>query len=85
MAREQLRMISEQTGGRMYAPRKSDELTGVYSEIADDLRIQYQVGYNSTNQIHDGRWRKIRVELDNNPEAVVRTRPGYYARREMTQ
>jgi VWFA-related protein len=85
IAREQLRAIADQTGGRMYSPRKSDELSGVYSEIALDLRVQYQLGYNSTNLEHDGKWRTIRVELGNNPEAVVRTRHGYYARKEMTQ
>ncbi len=81
-AREQLRLIADQTGGRMYSPAKIDELSGVYSEIADDLRIQYQLGYNSTNRNHDGRWRTIRVQLQNAPDAVIRTRHGYYARKE---
>ena len=63
----------------MYTPTKIDQLSGVYSEIADDLRIQYQLGYNSTNWVHDGKWRNIRVEMQNNREAVIRTRPGYYA------
>ena len=64
----------------MYSPRKIGELSGVYSEIADDLRIQYLLAYNSTNQAHDGRWREIRLEVEHHPEAVVRTRKGYYAR-----
>ena len=74
--------IAEQTGGRMYSPHKIGELSSVYSEIADDLRIQYQLGYNSTNRAHDGQWRKIRVAVSNHPEAVVRTRKGYYARKD---
>ena len=78
LAREQLRQIADQTGGRMYSPKKIDELSGVYTEIADDLRIQYQLGYNSSNRIHDGKWRTIRVEVGNKPDAVIRTRPGYY-------
>lgn len=80
LAREQLLAIAEQTGGRMYSPEKIDELSGVYSEIADDLRIQYQVGYNSTNRQHDGKWRSIKVEVVNDPDVVIRTRRGYYAR-----
>ena len=55
-------------------PTKTSELSGVYSEIADDLRIQYQLGYNSSNRSHDGKWRSIRVEPEGNPDAVVRTR-----------
>ena len=85
LAREQLQMIADQTGGRMYSPTKTSELSGVYSEIADDLRIQYQLGYNSSNRSHDGKWRSIRVELEGNSDAVVRTRRGYYARRAVAQ
>ncbi len=81
-ARNQLQEIADQTGGRMYTPHKIDELSGVYSEIADDLRIQYQLGYNSTNRAHNGTWREIRVQVDNHPEAVVRTRKGYYAHKD---
>jgi Ca-activated chloride channel family protein len=80
-AREQLKLITDQTGGRMYLPEKIDQLSGAYSQVAGELRIQYQLGYNSTNPVHDGRWRKIRVEVDNNPEAMIRTRRGYYAAR----
>jgi Ca-activated chloride channel homolog len=81
-ARSQLQLITDQTGGRMYSPRKIDELSGAYQEVAEDLRVQYQLGYNSTNRVSDGRWRKIHVEVENYPEAVIRTRPGYYSRRE---
>lgn len=79
-AKEQLQEIADETGGRMYTPRKIGELSGVYSEIADDLRIQYLLAYNSTNTKRDGGWREIRVEVENRPEAVARTRRGYYAR-----
>jgi len=82
IAREQLLTLAEQTGGRMYTPRRIEELSRVYSEIADDLRIQYQLGYNSTNRARDGRWREIRVQVKNHTGAVVRTRKGYYARKE---
>jgi len=84
-AREQLQLIADQTGGRMYAPNKISELSDAYSEIAGDLRIQYQLGYNSTNQVRDGKWRKIRVKLEKHFDAVVRTRPGYYTRKEDAQ
>jgi VWFA-related protein len=84
-ARGQLELIAEQTAGRMYSPRKLDELSGAYSEVADDLRVQYQLGYNSSNRALDGKWREIKVELENIPAAIVRTRKGYYARMEPSQ
>lgn len=78
-ARRQLEMIAEQTGGRMYSPRYIDDLAHVYSEIADDLRIQYTLAYSSTNPARDGSWRSIKVRIRNRHDAVARTRKGYYA------
>ena len=83
-ASRELQEIADETGGRMYTPHKASELSGVYSEIADDLRIQYMLAYNSTNRAQDGRWRQIRVDVQTHPEAIVRTRKGYYSRREIT-
>jgi len=81
-ARGQLLSISDQTGGRMYSPRRIEELSRVYSEVADDLRVQYQLVYNSTNRARDGKWRQIRVSVQGHPGAVVRTRKGYFAPKE---
>lgn len=78
-ARQQMEMIAEQTGARMYAPNRSQDLSHAYSEIADDLRVQYTLGYNSTNPNRDGAWRKVRVAIVNRTDLVVRTRKGYYA------
>ncbi len=79
-ARSQLQEIADQTGGRMYAPQAINDLNRVYSEIADDLRIQYWLGYTSSNRNMDGSWRAIQVKVRNHPSAAVRTRKGYYAR-----
>jgi VWFA-related protein len=85
VAMKQLKMIADQTGGRMFAPRKIEELSGIYSEIANDLAVQYQLGYNPTNSARDGSWRKIEVKIQGHPEAVIRTRKGYYAAKEGNQ
>ncbi|RPJ87020.1 MAG: VWA domain-containing protein [Acidobacteria bacterium] len=78
-ARQQMEMIADQTGGRMYAPNRIQDLSRAYTEIADDLRIQYTLGYNSTNASKDGAWRKVKVSIANRPDLVVRTRKGYYS------
>lgn len=78
-ARRQLEMIAEQTGGRMYSPEKIEDLRHVYSEVADDLRIQYLLGYVSTNPAKDGTWREIQVQIRDRSGLVARTRRGYYA------
>ena len=81
-ARQQMEMIAEQTGARMYAPNRSQDLSNAYSEIADDLRVQYTLGYNSTNTSKDGAWRKVKVSIVNRSDLAVRTRKGYYAAQE---
>ncbi|RPI29376.1 MAG: VWA domain-containing protein [Acidobacteria bacterium] len=78
-ARQQMEMIADQTGARMYAPNRIQDLSGAYAEIADDLRIQYTLGYSSTNGVRDGAWRKLKVSISNRSDLVVRTRKGYYS------
>ena len=78
-AKRQMQMIADQTGGRMYRPRRVDDLFHVYREIADDLRIQYTLAYNSSNPARDGSWREIRVRMIPG-NLAARARKGYYAR-----
>lgn len=78
-ARQQLALIAEQTGGRMYSPYNIYDLDTVYREIADDLRVQYTLAYSSTNPNYDNKWREIRLRVRNRSDLVVRTRRGYYA------
>jgi VWFA-related protein len=78
-ARQQLYMIAEQTGGRMYHLTSVENLSPAYTEIAQDLSARYQLAYNPINAAHDGRWRQIRVQVKGRPDAVTRTRKGYYA------
>ena len=77
-ARREMQLIADQTGGRMYAPRHINDLAHIYSEIANDLRVQYTLGYNSSNAIRDGEWREIEVDIKNRPDLAVRARRGYY-------
>ncbi len=81
-ARQQLNTIAEQTGGRMYSPNRIEDLSQVYSDIADDLGIQYLLSYSSTNRVRDGKWREISVKIKNRADLVARTRQGYYARQD---
>src|SRR5437667_4368783 len=52
------------------------------NKIALELRDQYVLGYHSTNETKDGKWRKIRLKI-NPPKGVsnlsVRGKSGYYA------
>ncbi len=79
LSRRELRTLGERTGGRVYAVKTLTDLTGVYKQVADDLRSQYSIGYYPSNKTLDGRWRAIRVETRARG-ATVRARPGYWAK-----
>ena len=79
VARNQLGRIADQTGGRTYLPRDIYDLDRAYSEIADDLRIQYWLAYSSSLTENDKRWREVQVKVLGRDDLAVRTRKGYYA------
>jgi len=79
-ARRELELIADQTGGRMYSPRKTSDLVNVYSEIANDLRVQYTLGYYSHSAGNNGEWREIEVKVIDRTDLAVRARRGYYGR-----
>jgi hypothetical protein len=66
----------------MYAPLGIQDLAHVYSEIADDLRMQYTLGYHSSNHARDGEWREIDVKIQGRRDLAVRARKGYYGDRD---
>ena len=78
LAHEELAEMATRTGGRVYPVQGLKELSGVYSRIAGELRIQYSVGYYPTNEKRDGRWRSLQVEVKGGGH-VAQTKPGYRA------
>jgi Ca-activated chloride channel family protein len=76
-----LKRISDETGGRLFAPTKIDDLTKSFIEISKELRSQYTLGYRSTNTKRDGTYRKIRINTANK-QLKVRARDGYFAARQ---
>jgi len=73
-----LEKVSEETGGRMIRVRKLDELPGAIEKLSRDLRSQYLLGYYSTNAQNDGRFRRVRVQV-NHRTVRASWRRGYYA------
>jgi Ca-activated chloride channel family protein len=73
-----LRQFAQETGGRAFFPSRVEDLKDVYGQIADELSSQYTIGYASKNPRRDGGWRRVAVQVAR-PNAVVRTKRGYYA------
>lgn len=78
--RGELRELARQTGGRVYPVEDLGRLAPAYAQIAAELRTQYSLGYYSTNDRRDGKWRELRVEVKR-PGLVAHAKPGYRAPR----
>jgi VWFA-related protein len=79
LAQDSLRVMSEETGG--FATVNRNDFATAFQRIVDDNSSYYVMGYYSTNDRRDGRFRKIEVRLNNKPGLVVRARKGYVAPR----
>jgi VWFA-related protein len=73
-----LRKLSEETGGRVISVRRARDTAKAFQEIGEELRTQYFLGYTPLNALHDGNFRKIRVQV-HDQAYIVQARNGYYA------
>jgi Ca-activated chloride channel homolog len=74
--------LSDLTGGHAFFPDSVYDLEDICTKIAVELKNQYVLGYRSTNEAKDGKWRKIKVQVEP-PKGVgrlnVRFKTGYFA------
>jgi VWFA-related protein len=54
----------------------------IYKRIVEDLNQRYIVGYYPTNKEHDGKRRRIKVEVKGHPDYSITSRKSYYQREE---
>jgi VWFA-related protein len=71
-----LRQLASETGGSYAFGDSLEGLDELYDKILEELFSQYTIGYVSTNTKRDGKYRKIKVEV-NVEDAKVRARRGY--------
>jgi VWFA-related protein len=71
-----LRQLSEATGGRHYNADDMRYLEEAFTNIAEELRRQYSLGYYPSRQSQSSERRQIRVRVKR-PNLVVRARDGY--------
>jgi len=79
LAQDSLRVLSDETGG--FAVVNRNDFATAFQRIVDDNSAYYVMGYYSTNDRRDGRFRRIEVKLNNKPGFEVRARKGYVAPR----
>ena len=71
-----LEQISRSTGGAYFEVSKKKSVNQIYSQIEEELRNQYSLGYSS-DQPGDTGFRKIAVTVDRKG-LIVQSRGGYY-------
>lgn len=77
--REELTQLAEITGASATFPATLKECLEKLQQIANEVGHQYSVGYYPSNSQNDGKWRKLKVVVDqSNAKYVARTRIGYY-------
>jgi len=69
--------LADETGGRMIVVNSEKKLEEAFDQISEELRSQYTLGYYPSNALQDGKFRRIRVEVDNHDYRVL-ARKGYY-------
>jgi Ca-activated chloride channel homolog len=76
-----LRRVAEMGAGRAYFPDSSDDILEVWHDVADQIRSQYTIGYHSSNPVHDGQFRKVRITAKGDRDRPLRVtaRSGYFA------
>ncbi|HKX31981.1 MAG TPA: VWA domain-containing protein [Blastocatellia bacterium] len=77
---EVLKSVSAKTGGRFFRTPGGSKLREAFASIVDELRNQYTLTYESSNERMDGRWRTVEVRVAR-PQLTVRSRQGYFARK----
>lgn len=73
-----LEKMSNETGGHVFKVNSKHTLSDIFSEIQEEMRNQYSIGYSSTNPNQDGTFRRLQIKVDNS-DYRVQSRNGYYA------
>jgi len=73
-----LRQLSEETGGHVFHIDRKTTLQDAFTQLQEEMRSQYAVGYTPINSTKDGSFRRIDIH-PSNKDWKVQARKGYYA------
>lgn len=75
-----LTYLADQSAGRMYTANKLEDLAAIYDRVLNDVGTVYSLGFSPADEITDGKWRRLKVEIPSKPGTKVWHRPGYFPR-----
>ena len=58
-----LQHIATASGGRMYSPEFTFDLSGIYDDLMENLRVRYVITYRSSSDAEANLPRSVRIEL----------------------
>jgi Ca-activated chloride channel family protein len=58
------------TGGKLYQAEADTQLKAALEQLGQELKNQYVLGFKSTNDAKNDKWRKIEVKMTNPPQGV---------------
>lgn len=73
-----LEQFADDSGGRAFFPYHVQDLAFSFHDIGNELRSQYSLAYSPAGRVADGKFHRIRIEVDAKG-LTVRARKGYYA------
>lgn len=79
IARATLAKLADESGGLYYKAKKLEDLVDVYERVLNDLSKVYSIGYIPSNEMRNGQWRTVKIEIPSRPDLKIHTKAGYYA------
>lgn len=74
-----LQKLSESTGGQVFQVTPGHNLRQIYAEIAQDLRLQYQVGYVPPPDLKPGSYHRLELRPKDR-RLMLEARKGFFAK-----
>jgi VWFA-related protein len=72
--------MSRETGGGFFEVSKKQSLDEIFTQLQEELRSQYNIGYVSDQPVSISEWRKIQLAT-RQKGLVVQARGRYWAQR----
>lgn len=73
-----LERMAEETGGRMFEVSKKQTFAQIYTQIAEELRSQYRLGYTPDQETASDGYHQVDLST-HKKDLYVQTREGYYS------
>jgi hypothetical protein len=72
-----LQQMADETGGRLFEVSKKQNVAQIYTQIAEELRAQYRLGYTPDQTTAADGYHQIELTT-HRKDLIVQTRDGYY-------